>query len=144
MNPAFVIIIMFLSILAWLGQVMSAIAPQTAMRLGLTENKKDVDPIFSVDIRAECIWDALTLWILPAATGLHLAGNPSWPLFALTGGGVYLYFAGRGIIQRILMQRHGVSIGTSKTVMVFSVFLGLWGTAGLAAILMGSFELLRR
>ena len=144
MNGVIAILILLLSLLAWLGQVVSAVAPQVAAQLGLMEKETDVEPTFYVDARAECIWDAMILWVLPAAAGLHLADGRGWPLMALIGGGVYVYFAGRGIAQRILMERRGVSVGNPKTVKVFYLFLGLWGTAGLAAILLASFELVGR
>ena len=144
MTLVIAILILLLSLLAWLGQVVSALAPRIAGQLGLIEKEKDVDPTFYVDVRAECIWDALSLWVLPVSASLFIADGAGWPLLGLIGGGVYIYFAGRGIVQRILMQRRGISVGNPKTVKVFYLFLGLWGTAGLAAILRASSELLGR
>ena len=144
MTLAIAILILLLSLLAWLGQVVSAAAPEVAAQLGLMEKKTDVEPTYYVDVRAECIWDAMTLWVLPVAASLLVVGGRGWPLLALIGGGVYVYFAGRGIVQRILMQRRGIAVGNPKTVKVFYLFLGLWGAAGLAAILLASFELVWR
>jgi Na+-transporting methylmalonyl-CoA/oxaloacetate decarboxylase gamma subunit len=138
------IIILLLSLIAWLGQVISAVAPITAAKLGLTEKEGEVDSTFYFDVRAECIWDALTLWTLPLAAILLIIDGALWPLFSLIGGGIYIYFAGRGIIQRVLMQGGDIMVGEPKNVKVFYLFLGLWGAIGLVAISMGSFELMER
>ena len=48
-------------------------------------------------MRGEAIWDSVTLWTLPLAGVLLLLNNPLWVYFGLVGGGMYLYFAGRGL-----------------------------------------------
>ena len=42
---------------------------------------------------------------------------------------MYLYFAGRGIIVRRVMQQRGIRIGTPETLKVANIFLALWGLA---------------
>ena len=78
MTLAIVILILLLSLLAWLGQVVSAVAPRVAVQLGLMEKEKDVEPTFYVDVRAECIWDAMILWVLPAAASLQIVDGSGW------------------------------------------------------------------
>ena len=75
MTLAIAILILLLSLLAWLGQVVSAAAPEVAAQLGLMEKKTDVEPTYYVDVRAECIWDAMTLWVLPVAASLLVAAT---------------------------------------------------------------------
>lgn len=130
------ILIIFTLIVCWLGQVINAFSPTLASRLGLAEPESDVDPTFFVDGRGEAIWDALILWTLPMAGILLILNSPWWPYFGLVGGGMYLYFAGRGISVRLVMQRRGIHIGRSETVNLFNAVLILWGLIALVTIIM--------
>ena len=49
---------------------------------------------------------------------------------------MYLYFAGRGIVVRRIMQQRGVRIGTQETLKVANIFLVLWGLAAVITIVM--------
>ena len=49
------------------------------------------------------------------------------PYFGLIGGGAYLYFAGRGIAARLVMQRSRLRIGSAQSVKVRLIALVLWG-----------------
>ncbi|MCP5028323.1 MAG: hypothetical protein GY929_18765, partial [Actinomycetia bacterium] len=51
----------------------------------------------------------------------------AWPYFGLVGGGTYGYFAGRGILTRVEMQRRGFRIGADSSVRVGYAFLTIWG-----------------
>ena len=131
-----VLLIIFTLILCWLAQVINALSPALAARLGVAEPESDVDATFFVDGRGEAIWDAWILWTLPLAGVLILLNNPWWPYFGLIGGGMYLYFAGRALIVRRVMQRHGISIGKAGTLKLYNVILILWGLLGLFTIWM--------
>ncbi len=128
-------VVVVLSLLCWGGQTASWFAPKTAAKLTLTEAEGDVEPTYWVDIRGEALWDVFTLWIMLAAGVLLLADNPSWPYFGLVGGGIYLYFAGRGIVTRALMIRHGVQIGAPENVKLGFIFLGIWGVMAIVTII---------
>ena len=97
MNIIWGIILTILSSIGYFGQVISAFWPETAAKLGLTEAEADVDPTFYADMRGEAFWDTAILWTLPVAGVLLMLNNPLWAYFGLVGGGMYLYFAGRGI-----------------------------------------------
>ena len=131
-----IILILFTLLLCWLGQVINATSPALAAKLGLSEPESDVDPIFFLDGRAEAIWDALILWTLPMAGILLLLDNPSWAYFGLVGGGMYLYFAGRGLVVRRLMRRNDVPIGKPGTMNLYNGVLIVWGLIGLITIIM--------
>jgi hypothetical protein len=131
-----VILIIFTGILCWLGQFINASSPTLAARLGLAESESDVDPTFFVDGRGEAIWDALILWTLPVAGVLLILNSPRWAYFGLVGGGMYLYFAGRGIAVRLMMQRRGIRIGKPGTLKLFNVVLTLWGLMAVVTIAM--------
>ncbi|MDC1142131.1 hypothetical protein OAU50_03495 [Planctomycetota bacterium] len=96
----------------------------------MTEKLEAVDPAFYADVRAESAWDSLTLWILPLAAVLHFIGNTHWVAIGLLGGGMFLYFAGRGIAQRLHMQAKGIRVGPKKQVWVFVTALSIWGLCG--------------
>jgi hypothetical protein len=133
-----VILILFTLILCWLAQVITVLAPNLAARLGLSEPEADVDPTFFADVRGEAIWDALIVWTLPVAGVLLVLDNPLWVCFGLIGGGVYLYFAGRGIVTRLVMQRRGIRIGKPGTVKLYYAYLIVEGLIALVTIIMAA------
>ena len=130
------ILIIFTLILCWLGQVISALWPTVATKVGLTEPETDVDPTFYADVRGEAFWDMAILWTLPVAGILLILNSPWWAYFGLVGGGMYLYFAGRGLIVRLVMQRRGIRIGRPETLKLFYAVLTLWGLIALVTIVM--------
>jgi len=134
MSVAAGIAIIVLTLPCWLGQILSWMAPSSAERLGLTESRSAVDAVYHADITGEAAWDTFTLWTMPAAGALLALDVSVWTYFGLVGGGMYLYFAGRGIVTRIVMLRHGVKIGTDQNVKVGFIFLGLWGVVAAATI----------
>ena len=142
MTLAFGVLVLMLSLLGWMGQLLTAVAPRLAVRWGVAESEAEVDSTFLADIHAECVWDSLSLWTLPLAATLLILDEPSWTIFGLIGGGMYLYFAGRGIAQRITMQRRGIPVGKPSTVKTAYVFLALWGSAGVAMIVLAYNEIL--
>ena len=142
MTTALAITVLLLSLLAWGGQLITAVAPRLAERLALTEPEAEVDPVFHRDVRAECVWDALSLWTLVVAAALRLAAHPAWTLFGLVGGGMYVYFAGRGVAQRLSLRRAGIRIGRPSSVASAWVFLTLWGLSGAATAALACHDLL--
>ena len=132
------ILVFFTLILCWIGQGIVAFCPKLGERLGLSESESDVDPTFFVDIRGEAIWDVMIIWILPVAGILLLLNNPLWAYFGLIGGGVYLYFSGRGIVVRLTMQRRGIRIGKPGVLKIYYAFLILWGLIAVVTIAMAA------
>ena len=131
-----VILIVFTLVVCWLGQTISALSPKLAVKLGLTERESEVDSTFYADVRGEAIWDSLVLWTLPAAGIMLILNNGLWAYFGLVGGGSYLYFAGRGITTRLVMQRRGIQIGAPGTLKLFYAFLVLWAVIAIVTIIM--------
>ncbi len=134
MNTVFGVGVAALSLVAWLGQILSLVAPALAAKLGLTEPEADVDPVFYADGRGEALWDAVTLWVMPAAGILMLLNSRWWPLFGLIGGAIFVYFGGRGIAARVLMHRRGLRVGKAHALIVNCLFLLIWGLSGLAML----------
>lgn len=128
------IVIVVLSLLAWGGQTVSWLAPGTAVKLTLMEAEPDVEPTFWADIRGEAAWDFFTLWTMVVTGVLLILDNQAWAYFGLVGGGMYVYFAGRGIFTRVTMLRRGLRIGSPQSVKQGLAFLAIWGVMGLATI----------
>ncbi len=131
MGVAWGIVVVVLSLLCWGGQALSWFSPSQAANLSLTEDEENVEPVYYADIRGEALWDTFSLWTMVAAGVLLILDSPGWPYFGLIGGGMYLYFAGRGIVTRLAMQRHGFRIGTSQNITIGYVFLTVWGVMAL-------------
>ena len=129
------ILLIVFGLIAWGGQVLSALTPRIAEKLGLIEPEADVDPAFYADARGEARWDSLTLWSLPFSGILIILNNPLWIYFGIIGGTMYLYFAGRTIFTRLELKRKGVHIGKPELLKMYFVFVTLWGLIGLATII---------
>ena len=126
------VVVTMLALLSWGGQALSWFAPATAVRWKLMEAEEDVEAAFWADARGEAVWDTFTLWTMAVAGVLLIADQPGWPYFALVGGGMYLYFGGRGILTRTAMIRRGLRIGDPQNVKLGLVFSGVW--AAMAAV----------
>ena len=128
------LVLVVLSLLCWGDQVIVWFAPSTAARLTLMESEDTVEPAYFADIRGEALWDALTLWTMLVAGVLLLLGEPAWAYFALAGGGMYVYFAGRGIFTRVALRRSGHRIGNAQNTRLGFALLTIWGVMALATI----------
>jgi len=131
-----VLLIIFTLLLCWLGQAITTFGPKLAVKLQLVEAESDVDPVYYIDVRGEAKWDILILWVLPVAGILLLLDNTAWAYFGLIGGGSYLYFAGRGVVVRLLMRRRGIHIGTPGNIRLFYAVLTIWAIIAVVTIIM--------
>jgi hypothetical protein len=129
------ILLIVFGLIEWGGQVLSALTPKFATKLGLIEPEADVDTAFYADVRGEVKWDSITLWTLPFTGLLIILNNPLWLYFGMVGGSMYLYFAGRAIFTRLELKNKGVRIGKSEFLKVFYIFITLWGLIGLATVI---------
>jgi hypothetical protein len=131
-----IVLVIFTLVMGWLMQVIVTVAPSLAAKWGFIEPKSEADPTFLIDAKGEAVWDSLSLWTLPVAGILLLLDSPYWAYFGLVGGGMYVYFAGRGIVVRRMMQNRGVKIGNPDTLKLFYAFLVMWGLIGVATIVL--------
>lgn len=141
MNIVWGIIIIVLVLIAWVGQIISAISPETAAKLGVCEPEESVDRTFFVDQRAEAMWDSLTCWILLVAGILLVFNINIWAYFGIIGGSIFFNFSGRGIFTRMAMQRKGIRIGDPKNLKVNYLFLSLWLLMSIVTIIMAIHDL---
>jgi len=135
MDIAWGLVIVALGLLAWAGQALSWFMPARAVALSLTEAEASVDAVYWADVRGEQLWDTVSLWTLPLAGLLLLAGHEAWAWFGLVGGGMFIYFGGRGVLTRLELQRQGHRIGEPANVRLALVMCALWGVAGFVTAL---------
>jgi hypothetical protein len=128
------LVVVALSLLSWGGQVISWFAPATAVRLTLVEAEDTVEPTYFADVRGEALWDTLTLWTMVVAGVLLTLDVSAWAYFGLVGGGMYVYFAGRGIVTRRAMQQRGFRVGAAQNVRLGYLLLAVWGVMGCITI----------
>ena len=128
------LVVVALSLPCWGGQVISWFAPATAVRLTLMEAEDTVEPTYFADVRGEALWDTLTLWTTLIAGVLLILDVSAWAYFGLVGGGMYVYFAGRGILARRAMQQRGYRVGAAQNVRLGYLFLSIWGVMALTTI----------
>lgn len=126
--------VVLLSLLAWGGQILAWLAPDLAVRLTVMEPEDSVEPTYWADIRGEAPFDFITLWTMVVAGVLLILDQASWAYFGLVGGGMYVYFAGRGIFTRIAMERRGFRVGAPKNLKLGYLMLVIWGAMGLITI----------
>ncbi len=135
------IVVVVLSALGWGGQTIAWLGPDVAVKLGLMEAEDDVEPTYWADIRGEAPWDFLTLWTMVVAGALLIIDEPAWAYFGLVGGGMYVYFAGRGIFTRAVMQRRGLRVGSPGSLRVGYTFLTIWGVMAVITIVAAALSL---
>ncbi len=124
--------VLVLGLICWIGQTLVVFAPKTAVTLGLLEPPDEMDATMLLYERFnQGIMDVLLAWMLPAAALLMLLDHRWWPLLGLAGGSVYIYFAGMFMITRVVLKRHGLSVGRPSSVAVAHVLGTLWILSGL-------------
>ncbi len=139
MNVLWGILLTSITLKCWVGQIIIALSPKIAAKIRIIESQSDMDPTFFTDIRSQAMWDIITLWTLPAAGVLLILNNNLWTYFGLIGGGMYLYFTGRGITTRWTMQHQGIHIGKSN--LKANLFLSLWCIVASITIIIAIIEL---
>ena len=70
----------------------------------------------------------------PLAGLLLIVDEDAWAVVGLVGGGMYAYFAGRGIVTRMEMQRRGYRIGAASSVRIGFIALAIWLITALITI----------
>ena len=136
------ILVIILGLICWLGQTLVVFAPDVAVKLGVGEPEDELDRAMHLFERfSQGIMDILLTWILPASALMMLLGHELWPILALIGGGVYLYFPGVFSITRIVLKRDGKKIGSPASEMTAYIFGALWTLSALYMIALAIAEL---
>jgi hypothetical protein len=121
------IIVIIAGMICWIGQSLSFFAPVIAVKLGLCEPENDMDhTLYIIETRAHGLTDILLTWILPLSALLMLLNHPVWPILALVGGGVYLYFPGIIILHRVFLKKQGLKVGKPSAQAGTYIFGTIW------------------
>lgn len=140
MNIIIGIFALVLSLLCWVGQLLSVLTPKFAVQLGLTENEVDVDKVFFIEEKCEAIVDSLLTWIMIPASVLFMLDNPVWIYFGLIGGGIYTYFGIRITLIRVMLSRRDVKIGSLSNVRAAYILGPLCALSGILFIFIAIFS----
>ena len=136
------ILVIILGLICWLGQTLVVFTPNVAVKLGVGEPEQDIDrSMYLFERFSQGIMDILLTWMLPASALMMLLGNEYWPILALVGGGVYLYFPGVFSITRIVLKREGKKIGNPASEITAYIFGALWTLSAVLMIALAVAEL---
>lgn len=136
------VLVIVLGLICWLGQTLVVFAPHVAVKLGVGEPEEDIDRSMHLFERfSQGIMDILLTWMLPASALMMLLDYAYWPILALVGGGVYLYFPGVFSITRIVLKREGMKIGSPASQVVAYVFGTLWTLSAVCMITLAIAEI---
>ena len=139
------ILVVLFGLICWIGQGLAVFALPTAIKLGLFESEDEVDhSMYLFERLSQGIMDVLLTWMLPLSAFLMILGNSYWPIFALIGGGVYLYFPGVFIITRIVLKKHGKKVGKPSSVYGAYAFGTTWIISAIVMIVLAILELTKR
>lgn len=131
-----------LGLICWIGQTLVVFAPETAVKLGVGEPEHEVDKsMYLFERYSQGIPDILLTWILPASAVMMLIDYTHWPIFALVGAGVYLYFPGVFSITRVVLKNNGLKIGSRNSETAAYVLGALWVLSALVMIYFAATEL---
>ena len=136
------VLVIVLGLICWLGQTLAIIAPDVAVKLGVAEREEDIDKsMYLFERYSQGIMDVLLTWMLPASALMMLLDYEHWPILALVGGGVYLYFPGVFSITRIVLKRHGLKIGSPASELTAYVLGALWTLSAVYMIVLAIAEM---
>ena len=117
-------------------------APDVAVRLGVNEAEGTIDKsMYLFERYSQGIMDVLLTWLLPASAVMMLLDYAYWPVFALVGAGVYLYFPGVFSITRVALKRNGLSVGGRNSEITAYALGALWTLSALVMIALATVEL---
>ncbi len=129
-------------LICWVGQSLSFISPNIALKLGLLEPPEEMDNTFyTIEAKALSLNDMLLTWTLPLSRFLMLFKHPLWPYLGLVGGGIFIYFAGLIILSRVFLKWRGKKVGRPSAEKAAYVFGVVWILASILMIVLASIEL---
>ena len=142
MSTAIGVFVILAGLICWVGQALSFFAPRIAAKVGVCEREGEVDQsMYIIETKAHGLTDTLLTWMLPLAALLMIFDAPYWPVLALIGGGIYLYFPGIIMLNRVYLKKHGKDVGKRSSELGAYVFGFTWIAAAVAMIVLAILEL---
>ena len=145
MITLFGIVVIIVGLIVFIGQALSFFAPKLATNIGLNDAEEDMDhSLYIIETKANGLSDILLTWIFPLSGFLMIMNHRYWPLLALVGSGIYVYFALLAIFTRLYLKKVGKKVGSissEKTAYIFSV---IWIFSSITMIFLAFQELTSR
>ncbi len=136
------VLVIVLGLICWIGQALVVFVPHVAVKLGVGEPEEDLDrSMYLFERFSQGIMDVLLTWLLPASALMMLLDQGHWPILALVGGGVYLYFPGVFSITRVVLKRNGLKIGSPASEVAAYVLGTLWTLSAVYMIVLAIAEI---
>jgi hypothetical protein len=136
------VLVIVLGLICWLGQSLVVFVPHVAEKLGVGEPEEELDrSMYLFERFSQGIPDMLFTWMLPASALMMLLDYALWPILALVGGGVYLYFPSVFSITRIVLKREGLKVGSHASEVTAYVFGALWTLSAVCMIVLAIAEI---
>ena len=141
-TTALAVLAIILGLICWVGQTLVVFTPNIAEKLGVSEPEDEIDrSMYLYERFSQSIPDALLTWMLPASALMMLLEHELWPILALVGGGVYLYFPSVFSITRIVLKRDGLKVGTPASQLTAYVLGALWTLSAIYMIALAIAEI---
>ena len=141
-TTALAVLAIILGLICWVGQTLVVFTPNIAEKLGVSEPEDEIDrSMYLYERFSQGIPDALLTWMLPASALMMLLEHELWPILALVGGGVYLYFPSVFSITRIVLKRDGLKVGTPASQLTAYVLGALWTLSAIYMIALAIAEI---
>ena len=142
METVISVIVILVGIICWVGQTLSFVAPEIAVKLSLCEPEKEMDQtLYIIETKAHGLTDMLLSWILPISGLLMILKHPLWPIFSLVGGGIYINFSSVFILHRVFLKRQNIKIGRPESEKVAYIFGAVWIISSIIMIVMATTKL---
>jgi len=136
------VMVIILGLICWFGQTLAVFCPNLAVQLGVAELEEELDrSMYLFERYSQGIVDVLLTWILPVAALMMLYEIKYWPVLALVGGGVYLYFPGVFTITRIVLKKDGRKVGSRVSEATAYILGALWFLSAIYMIALAVLEL---
>jgi hypothetical protein len=100
----------------------------------LEPKEKMDDTFYIIDAKVLGANDMLLTWILPVSALMMLLELRYWPVLALIGSGVYLYFSGYIVLSRLLLSNAAKKVGSKGSQVIAYIFGILWTVASILMI----------
>ncbi len=135
-------LVILLGLICWIGQTLVVFAPGIAEKLGVNEPEEEIDrSMYLYERYSQGIPDFLLTWMLPASALMKLLEYELWPILALVGGGVYLYFPSVFSITRIVLKQDGYRVGRPASQLTAYVLGALWTLSAVYMIVLAVGEI---
>ena len=142
MTTIFGIFVIIVGLICWAGQSLSLLLPKYAVKLGVLEPKNEMDETFHlIDSKVLGLIDMALTWMLPVSAIMMLQGYRYWPILALIGSGVFIYFSGFIVFSRIFLNKDGKKVGSTNSQVTGYIASVLWVIASFGMIYLSIIEI---